>query len=449
MSLIKGLDIGKHAIMTQTEAVKIAGQNISNVSVPGYSRRKIELKAVIYGGGDRLLVLDARRVRDKFIDRHIRTENQSLGKWEMRSQLYSQIENVFLEPSEHGLNNALAEFWSSWEDLANNPENTAPRSVTVQHGMVIAQSINRLDSRLKDLRSVADSCIRNKVIQINDTATRIASINTQIVAAESSGDEASEIRDSRDLLIDQMSKLVNISVIEREGGSISLLIGGRTIVDAGEVCTLETQQLPSGDMMTSKIVWSDDGAAASITGGEIAGLVSVRDEIIPQILTEVGTLASTLITAVNDKHKTGYGLDGSTELNFFTGADASDIEVNDEIANSVNMVAASQSSEPGDNTIALDIATLADQNVAPGGTNIGTFYSNILNSLGTQSQSTSMMRENAETLLTYLEERKESVSGVSLDEETADLIRFQRAYESAAQYMSVVNEMIETLIDIV
>ena len=448
MGIVKGLDIGKRAIMAQTEAIKVAGQNISNVNVPGYSRRKIELRSMIYSDEDRISALSARRVRDEFIDYHIRVRNHALGDWDMRSQLYHQIEGVFLEPSEHGFNNALANFWNSWEDLANNPENMAPRSVVAQHGVVVAKSINDLDSQLRDLRQVSNSYIENRVAQINNITVRIADINGRIVSMEASGEEASEIRDSRDLLIEQMSRLVNTSSVERETGSITLFIGGQTIVDDEQVIELGIKKLPNDGMMVSHVVWSDDENSVNINGGELAGLISIRDDIIPGILNEIDQLASTLIGEVNAIHSGGFGSEGSTGVDFFTGTDASDISVSDVILGDVKTVAASESGEPGGNGVALDIAALANENIAPGNMNLGIYYSNICATLGTQSQSASMMRENSEMLLDQLEERRESVSGVSLDEEAADLIKFQHAYEAAAHYLSVVDELIGTLLNI-
>jgi len=447
MNIGNGLEIGKRAIMTHAETLKITGQNIANANTPGYSRQKLELKDVSYDG-DGATTLRAYRIRDKFTDYHIRAENQSLGEWDMRSQLYGQVESVFLEPSEHGLNNTLSEFWDSWSDLANDPGSTAPRSVVVQRGAMVANSLNRLDTQLKNLRGFANDYVDDRVSQINDAAERLAQLNVQIVRVEASGEEAGNMRDSRDLLLQKMSRLANTTVIEHESGSASVLIGGRAIVDEAKVFKLETQQVASGDMTVSNVVWADDDTDVLITGGELAGLVAMRDEIIPGIQNDLNEMTSSLIDAVNDIHSTGYGLDGSTGLAFFTGNNAYDITVNDELMDDVSKIAASDTGEAGSNSIALDIAALSDESVAAGGVTIGAYYSDMLESLGTRSHNAIMMKENAEMVVDYLEEQKESISGVSIDEEAADLIRFQHAYQSAAQYMSVINDLLETLINI-
>jgi len=447
MNIIKGFDIGKRALMAQIEANKVAGQNIANVNTPGYSRQRLELKNTIYTGEDGINIFSARRTRDAFIDQRIQTESQTLGNWEMQSLLYGHIEGVFLEPSEYDLDNIMSEFWSSWEDLANNPENMSARSMVVHNGEALAASLIRIDSQLRDIRTMADNYINDRVIQINDIANRIADINSQIMSIEASGEEASEMRDTRDLLIEQMSKLVDIKVVERDNGQMALLIGGRAIVDDQEFTPLDIQHSPDDGMMIRNVVWSNDKADAKIAGGEIGGLLNIRDKVIPNILTELDQLASTIINGVNAIHVTGFGLDGSTGLSFFMGTNASDIGVNSEIADDVNKVAASQGPEAGDNRVALAIAELANQNIAPGNTSIGTFYSNIVSTLSTQSRSANIMQDNSSMFLEYMEEQKESISSVSLDEEIADLIKSQRAYESAAKYLSVVDELIGVLID--
>lgn len=449
MNINNGLDIARRAMSAHMETISITGNNITNANVPGYSRQRVELTDVTSESQDMMSIYRKRRVRDEYIDSHIRYEDQALGKWEIESQLYGQIENVFLEPSDNGLNTVLLEFWNSWADLSNDPEGTAPRSVVVQQGNMLTESFKHLDSQLKNLRTFADSHVESNIAQINDIAEGIAGTNVNIVVLEASGEEASELRDRRDLLLEELSKLVNITVVTRESGSIAVLVGGRAITEDAEVMALDTQKIPSGTMMVNNVVWADDGASAQISGGEMAGLIAIRDDIIPALLQDLNTTAATLINAVNNIHSTGYGSDGSTGLDFFTGTDATDIGVNDQLVTDINKVATSSTGEPGDNVTALSMAELADATVAPGSSTIGVFYSNMLEGLGAGSRSATMMKQNSETLLNYLEEQKESVAGVSLDEETAELVRSQHAYQSAAQYMSVISELMEVLIGMV
>lgn len=464
MSLIGSLDLGKRAIMAQTEALKVVGDNISNINTPGYSRKRIELKNSIYTGQQDLNQLETRRIRDKFIDNHLRKENQSLGNWEMKSQMYGQVEQVFLEPSENGINNMIGEFWNSWEDLANNPDDLNARNMVIQRGMTLAQNINRVDSQLKDIRKNVNGYVEDRIDQINQKAGQVAYLNSQIEFMEASGEEASGLRDSRGLLIDELSKQINVTALERDNGAIALFIGGRAIVDDAKFTALKAEHVSVDGMIVTTVKWSDDQANVEISNGELAGLMEIRDKIIPELSDKMDQLAQTLINSVNKLHTTGYGLDGTSDRNFFTGNGASDIKVNDDvdtgIVNHPERVAASENGQVGDNSIALKIARLSDIKVStdgsevpnsvndPNAINIARFYSDTVNSFGTDTQLASMMTEISQMIVTDLVERQEGVSGVSLDEESADLIKLQRAYEAAAKYMAVIDEMIGTLMNI-
>lgn len=444
-----GLSIALRAIAVHMESIKVTGNNITNVNVPGYSRQRLTIMDTSTNAQDLASMLQRRRVRDAYLDSHIRRENQSLGEWEIKSQLYGQLESIFLEPSDYGLSSALSGFWNSWSDLSNDVNSTVPRSIVVQRGTMLSETIKSLDAQLTNFRSFADRNVEAKVMQINNIAEGIARTNVGITSAESSGEEASELRDARDLMLERLSKLVNIRAVERDTGSVAVLIGGRTLVADAEVFALAIDKVIDNGIVTSNVVWEKDNFAVRISGGELNGLLAVRDETITKLRQDLDTVASTLIDEVNNIHSAGYDMGGFSGLDFFTGTNAANIEVNALLVGDSRLVAASGTGEPGDNSVAILMSDLMDQAVAPNTMTIGAFYSSALEQLGTKSQDATMMQGNSETLLNYLQDQKESVSGVSLDEESADLIRFQNAYRSAAQYLSVVNEMMKTLMDIV
>ncbi|HGE71947.1 TPA: flagellar hook-associated protein FlgK, partial [Candidatus Poribacteria bacterium] len=367
---------------------------------------------------------------------------------------------IFLEPSENGINNLLGEFWNSWEDLANNPENMTTRAVVIQRGISLAQSINRIDSALKDIRKTANDYIDDRLELINQKASQIANYNAKIQSIEASGQEASNLRDKRDIFLDELSKLINISTIERDNGTIAVFIGGRAIVEDNIFNPIKANNISSGGMVVTNLVWADDFSKVEINNGEIAGLIQTRDETIPNLIEKFDQLSQTLINSVNKIHNAGFGLDGVSGRDFFSGTGASDIKVNDDATTGIvghpERIAASQNGEVGNNQIALDIAKLSDVRVTLDGTiidssdsiNISKFYSETVNSFGTDVKLSNMMLESVQMIVSDLEERKESVSGVSLDEEMTELIRLQKAYESATKYMSVIDEMLDTLMRI-
>ena len=441
MNISDSFSIGKNAMAAHMNSIAIAGQNIANANSPGYSRQKIELTTTAYDGGLKISELRSYRARDHFLDQHIWSENNTQGDWNMKTQLYGQIEDAFLEPSEYGLNVTIAKFWNTWSDLANDPQSVAPRAIIAQQGAVLAGNFNRLDSQLSGLQNFADNYLENRVIQINNMAIEIANANAEIVGFEATGNEASEIRDDRDLLLNDLSKLISVRVVERGTGSIAVMIGGQILVDDKEIATMSMD-------IAGNIVWDRDSSSVRISSGELYGLMEVRDTIIPAIQANVDSVAATLIQEVNNIHVVGFGSDGLDGRAFFEGTDASSMAVSSDITDDIGAVAASDSAGPGDNSIALQIANLSDANVAPDGRTIGAFYSSFLEKLGSDSHSAGMMKKSSEMLLNYLDDQRESISGVSLDEETADLIKFQSAYQSAAQYLSVINELMQTLLEI-
>jgi flagellar hook-associated protein 1 len=450
--------------MAQSQSLNVVGENISNVNTPGYSRKRIELKDTIHTSQEDINVLETRRIRDQFIDKHIRTENQSLGNLEMKSQQYSQIESVFLEPSENGINNMLGQFWNSWEDLASNPEDLTSRNMVIQQGRSLAQNFNRIDSQLKDIRETVNGYIDDRIEQVNQKASQVAYLNNQIKFIEATGGEASGLRDSRDLLTDELSKQVNLTSIERENGTVALFIGGRAIVEDEKFTAIKTKHQSIDGMVVTTMKWSDDLSNVDINDGEIAGLVEIRDKVIPGLNDKIDQIAQTLINSVNKLHAIGYGLDGTSQRSFFMGTNAGNIKVNDDantgIIDRPERISASSNGQIGDNSIALQLARLSDIKVTADGSevpssvnnpdaiNITQFYNDTVNTLGSDTQLALTMTESAKMLVTDLETRREGISGVSLDEESAELIKLQRAYESAAKYMSVIDEMMKTLMEI-
>jgi len=206
------------------ETIKVTGGNITNVNVPDYSRQRLEIADTSGAEQDMSAMLQRRRVRDTYLDNHVRYENQSFGEWEVKAELYGQLESIFLEPSEHGLNAALSEYWNSWSDLSNDVGSTVTRSIVVQRGTILMDTIRSLDAQLTNFRAFADRNVDAKIMQINNIAEGVARTNVGIASAEASGEEASELRDARDHMLGELSKLVNVSVVERGSGSVAVLV---------------------------------------------------------------------------------------------------------------------------------------------------------------------------------------------------------------------------------
>ena len=282
--------------------------------------------------------------------------------------------------------------------------------------------------------------------RINDLAQQIASLNVRISQVETLGQRANDLRDQRDLLLDELSRLARVTYYETPEGAINVFLGNRMLVfrDRAEQLSIEYDS----DKFAT-IVWDSDGNPISGTSGELYGLQQARDVRLPQIVAELDELAGQIIVSVNAIHRIGFGLDNSTGLDFFLGSGLEDVVVNPDLKSNPERVAAAGASDsPGDNAVALAIARLQRDRTMDGGTtDFGGFLASLVSRLGVDCRRADVTANNQKLIVDHLDRQRESVSGVSLDEEATRLIQYQRAYEAAARIVNAVDEMLNKLIN--
>ena len=250
--------------------------------------------------------------------------------------------------------------------------------------------------------------------------------------------------DKRDLLVSDLAKLLGVSQYGRGGSDYIVNIGGKSMITGSQFIGLKTVTNDEGHV---SIVWADDDSPVSITNGQIAGLMTTRDEAIPDYLAQLDQVATTLIEQVNALHSTGFGLDGSTGLDFFVeGGTAVDIEVNPTLVASPNSVAASAAGPVGDGSLALQIAQLREAALIDGQT-INSAYASLISQVGADAAIATRQGEAHQLIVQQFVTQQQSISGVSLDEEMADMIRFQQAYNAAARLVTAVDEMVGTIVE--
>ncbi|MCL4533656.1 MAG: flagellar hook-associated protein FlgK [Bacteroidetes bacterium] len=454
-----GLDIAYRALQAQQLAIDVVNHNIANVNTPGYSRQTARLGATsppavtsvngdIIGSqmGTGVSVIDISRSRLGFVDYQVRNESQSLGQWEAMRDTLKQVEVVFNEPSDVGINSLMSKFWKAWQDVTNNPGDLGIRRALVEQADSLAIAFNRSYSQLSSIQKDLDRQISLGVDKVNQLGEQIAALNVSIAQAEITGQHANDLRDQRDVLLDDLSHLVRMTYQETPQGAVNVFVGSQALVLADQANQLRAVTGANG---FSNVIWATDGSAASINDGELAGLQHARDVELPQYISDLQSLAGQLITSVNTIHRTGFGLDNSTNVDFFSGSDASDIAVSSAVKDAPEKVASAAAADsPGDNSIAVSIANLQRALTMNGGTaDFGRFYSSLVSSLGVDAQRGDMMATNQQALVDHLTRQRESISGVSLDEETTHLIEYQRAYEAAARMVTAVDEMLDKLIN--
>jgi len=465
-----GLEIGRRALQAQQAGLNVTGHNIANANTPGFSRRQVSLENAISrvnsGIGSGADVASIQRQRSSFDDAQMRVQQQVLGRWEALERSLGSIEAIFNEPagagsseagtifnesSGLGLSGSMSRFWNAWQDLANVPESGAARAAVRQEADFLVTTLHQYNNKLHQTREELDERIVGEVEAINDILDQLRDINDALPEAGFNRGDDSDLRDRRDLLLDQLSNKADISVIERENGQMSVLLAGHTLLDGDHVAYLGLRQVPRDGQSVSEIIYSDDGSFASVGEGQLRGLTEVRDGVVPDMLARLDAMAAGLVERVNELHRGGYGLDGATGTNFFEPdhVSASNISIDAAILDNLDNIAASADGNSGDNGLALAISSVRNEGIVDEGTQtMEGFYNEMLGDIGARSREAQTMAENNRLFAQQIENRRQSVQGVSLNDEASQLVLFQRAYQAAARAVSIIDDLMEVTINI-
>lgn len=453
--LFQTLEVGKRALMGSQVTLQTIGHNIANVNTPGYSRQRVDLLSTppevtsIGSIGTGISVGDINHIRDLFLGDQYRQENKSLGQWSYKEKILSQLEGLVGEPNDNSLSDLLNGFWDAWSDLSTDPTSTSNRVALIEKARLLTNGFNQLADQLNNLRDSVDQELDQYTGEINRLASQIASLNQQIKIQELGGKHANDLRDTRDQLIDNLSSLIDVNSREEANGMAVVSIGAMAIVDGTKTIPIGTKVVNDGGVMKHDLVWQGTDIGITNLKGEVKGLLEVREEIIPGYLKQLDDLSASLVKEVNAVHQTGYGLDGSTGTNFFDTkyVNAANLKINDEIVNSPGKIAASASGEVGDNTLALDISDMRNTRLMLDGTaSFNEYYNAMVGSLGSDSRQAQSLTQNYKLVTTQLTNAKESVQGVSLDEEMTNMVKYQHAYDAAARVVTAMDQALDTVI---
>ena len=446
MSISQIYEATKQSLLTQQSAINTTAKNIANANTEGYTRRRINLSKLSLGFSE-MNGESVTRVKNKFVDSQLWYEKQELGKQSMNEMLLKQVEGIYGEPSDSGLNNIMNEFWNSWSNLANNPESESARAIVKDKGVMLAHTFNRLDKNIKNVQLQVGGEIEQKVNEINGIVKQIKLLNTQI------GDGGSiDLLDQRDMLIDNLSSKIDIQVNNPEKGSLTIISGGNILVSGGHYNELSVKTSQTSDgVFNIEINKINGNKNINISSGELGGLIDFHNNYVAKNIQKLNTIANHFKSAINDIHKTGYNLNSVTGMAFFSEntSGAGDFSVADEIISDPSLIASSASIDtPGDGSIAQLMADLKYGDVIKGET-IEDFYTGVVTELGNQVQQAKFIKDNQARVIERLNNQKATVSGVSLDEEMTNLIKFEQAYQAAARMVGTVDELMDTVLRMV
>jgi flagellar hook-associated protein 1 FlgK len=453
------LTIGSNALLLQQRAINVTGNNIANVNTPGFSRQRLQIETAtpvtsavgVAGFGVRSAGIE--RIYDRFLGVQLNNENANLGRWEAQKGMLERVEVVFDESGGYGLNQALSDFWNAWQDLSLNPSGTTERSMVAATSQSLADAIRTKYGDLEQIRKDIDVAVANAVEDVNRLTAQISELNRKIAQTEAGGTNANDYRDSRDLALKQLAEIIDIQSFEDADGQVVVSAGsGRPLVESGHTWQLKAQAQPDPGGPT-EILWPgpDGGSVAissEITGGKIGGWLQTRDAKIAGYQDQLDALANGLREQVNGLHASGYGLDKTTGVDLFTGSGAADMQVNPDILQDPDLIAASDTElgVPGNAGNAIAINALRSSPTM-GSATFDTAANSLVSQVGYDVQTAKANADHQADMMTYLENYRESVSGVSLDEEMVNLVKFEAAYNAAAKMISMADEMLDSLMN--
>jgi flagellar hook-associated protein 1 len=449
-----GLNTVMSALTAQRIALDLAGQNIANANTPGYSRQRADMVATggqgqpaIYalwqGAGGGVKVSDIIRIRDTFADSRDRTEHARGGYLDTMQTALDQVEQLVNEPSDSGLQSQLQTFWSAWHDVANNPGNLAVRTQMLGQAQTVTIALNDSNNGINAIWRSTRGQLDTLTQDINTTARSIADLNQAVVRAKAAETGGNELADQRDQLVLHLSDLTGATAMSRDDGAVDVFIGGSTLVSGASVRTLSAtgaDTLPGTLGTPVALKWDDTGTAVTVSDGQLAATLESLTVTLPGAQSSLDAVANALASTVNTQHALGYDLNGAAGGTFFSGTGAAAIRV--AITDPRQVAAASTAGGTLDGDNANAMALLSSAVGGPDGT-----YRTFVANLGATT-STIHQRTAIQTSLTNTADGEViATSGVSLDEEMTDMLRFQRGYEAASKVLTTIDQTLDTLIN--
>ncbi len=468
--LFSALNAARTSLEVNQKSIEIVGNNISNVNTQGYSRQSAELStypAVNFGDffvGQGVKVSDVRRDHDVFITNQLRDKVVDLGLFNGQAQSLSELERIF-NVTEENIATDVDRFFDAWQELSASPSDLVLRDIVIQRGELLSTNFNNTANDLYTVRENINDQIISKISSINSKLEELATLNENIYTIETRGQTANTARDQRDMLAKDLAEILGAQSYETPNGMLSVnLPGGLPLVQGNDAMQLEA--VTSGANMN--LVLHAGGVSRTLSmsnmGGEFEGLFDMRDNFIPSLQNDIDRLAYEISSQVNYHHSNGFGLDGSTGLSFFSGPTAVSTTPPPPLpatyANAArnmsvvltdsNQVAAGLSAPvaPGDNRNALTIANVGESYLIDGADDFNSYYGKTTSRVGIRTNQNLLNQQGSADAVDQLENMRDGMAGVSLEEEMIDLIVYQRGFESSAKFLSTVDEMMTSLINI-
>ena len=577
-STFSSIEIGKRSLVAHNQAMTTAGHNISNASTEGYSRQRVEMEqfdAIYLPGlnreetagqiGQGVTVQSVRRLRDELLDQRIVAQTNSEGYWQTRDNYVLMLEQIYNEPDESSMRTRMDQFWDSWQELSVYPDSRAARQAVLSRGETLVDSIHQRFASLDGVKKMVDGDVVATVKQVNTLTKQIAAANEQIVKIKAMGDNPNDLLDKRDLLVEKLSSLINITVSQQDPDEYVVHTNGFEIVQGSKARSFELKNDIETDGVT-QVIWPENGEQAFFEGGKLGALLEIRDVDIREEMQHLDSMTLNFVDMVNDIHRndardliglegvlTLSGAQGNVNVPYYStdrvedlisrinnsgaevtahldnngrlilkGTTAADpgnpdfvirhledsgrflngyagvlagsgagnafdwenpqavatlaqgegingheveysvsptshpaawIQIRDEIKNDVLSIASGFPGpdgrvETGDGSLALAVASIRNNRVMIGSmTTFDDYFADTVTNIGLKGQQAERALETQTAIMTELRNMRDSISGVNIDEELSDIIKFQHGYNAAARFIATYNDMLDTVIN--
>ena len=477
--LLNAINVGKQSLEVNQKSLEVVGNNIANLNTEGYSRQEAVLEpypSMHFGNffiGQGVKIADVTRQHDVFIDQQIKEKVVDFGMQDAMSRPLSELERIF-NITDNNLSSEINTFFDSLQELSADPADPVLRNNVMLQGELLSTSFNNTVNELNTVKENINDSLISKIETINHQIREIADLNERIHSIEIRGQSANSARDQRDSIAKSLATTLGAQSYEDAQGMLAVqLPGGLPLVQGNMAMSISAVVVGT----TLELQLNAGGVTRELgirnLGGEFKGLVEIRDNFIPELSADLDQLAYELSVQVNIQHQAGGGLDSSTGNVFFnippnyiasppgpppTAAEYNGAARNMGVALTGPMKLAAAAAPdpgppagtvaPGDNRNALLLSNIADNYLVNGNDNFNSLFSKIVAKVGIESNQNQLSYRGTEDALNQLENFRDGLVGVSLEEEMISLIRFQRGFESSAKFLSTVDEMMATIIDL-
>ncbi len=448
-TLSSSLWIAAQALDADQGALDVTSNNIANQNTPGYSREVAILNEatptedgnISFGNGVDLQQVQS--ITDQLLQIQIADQTQQQSSAQTQYNALQQVQEPFSD-SAQGIGADLTAFFNSISQLSTDPASIPDRQTVLSAAQTLASAFNSTEQNLDTFQSSLNQSVAQNVTQINTLTQQIAQLNAQVGAMQKAGQDPGTSLDQENQLIQQLSQLTNVNEIQTENGLTLTTGNGTPLVIGGQSFDLQTTAGPNG--MTD-VSYQGKDITNSITGGQLGGNIQVRDTMIPDLLSQLDNLASQFATSMNAAQAAGYDLNGNAGQPLFSDTSGPGAASNLTVAiTDPNLIAASSDGTPGSNGNVASLLAVQNQALPSGETPLNT-YASLVSQVGNLTDQAQAEVTASTASLTQLNNQLGSVSGVNLDEETTNLMNYQRAYEAAARVVTTVDELTQSVLD--